>query len=304
MSKTNYLFSVVILSHNTSKVLKNCLDSLYQFNTGISFETIVIDHNSQDDSVKMLTNFQKTHKNFTLVVKKDNPGFGAGCNRAAKIANGKFLVFLNSDTLFIDNVFSSLETKLPSDNNLGIYSLKLLNKDKSFQASGGSFPNLANLFLWQFGVDDIPFLGNIFSSFHPKETGSVYKKGPDWVTGAFMIIPKDVFEAVGGFDEKIFMYTEEMELAYRISKLGKRVVYDPSERIIHLGGASGGNYLALTSEVKNIIYFWHKHKPAWQLPIAKFFFTVGSLLRLLFFGIIRQNESSRKAYFECIKLRL
>lgn len=304
MSKTNYLFSVVILSHNTSKVLKNCLDSLYQFNTGISFETIVIDHNSQDDSVKMLTNFQKTHKNFTLVVKKDNPGFGAGCNRAAKIANGKFLVFLNSDTLFIDNVFSSLETKLPSDNNLGIYSLKLLNKDKSFQASGGSFPNLANLFLWQFGVDDIPFLGNIFSSFHPKETGSVYKKGPDWVTGAFMIIPKDVFEAVGGFDEKIFMYTEEMELAYRISKLGKRVVYDPSERIIHLGGASGGNYLALTSEVKNIIYFWHKHKPAWQLPIAKFFFTVGSLLRLLFFGIIRQNESSRKAYFECIKLSL
>lgn len=304
MPKTNYLFSVVILSHNTSKVLKNCLDSLYKFNTSISFETIVIDHNSQDDSVKMLTNFQKDHKNFTLVVKKDNPGFGAGCNRAAKIANGKFLIFINSDTLFIDNVFNSLETRLSTLKNLGIYSLKLLNQDKSFQASGGSFPNLANLFLWQFGIDDIPFLGNIFSSFHPKETGSVYKKGPDWVTGAFMIIPKDVFEVVGGFDEKIFMYTEEMELAYRISKLGKRVIYDPSNQIIHLGGASSGNYLALTSEVQNIIYFWHKHKPAWQLPIVKFFFAVGSLLRLLFFGIIRQNESSRKAYFECIKLSL
>jgi GT2 family glycosyltransferase len=119
-----------------------------------------------------------------------------------------------------------------------------------------------------------------------------------------MVIPKEVYETVGGFDEKIFMYTEEMELAYRISQLGKKVVYDPDEQIIHLGGASGGNYLALTSEVQNIIYFWHKHMPAWQLPVAKFFILVGSLLRLLFFGIIRQNESSRKAYFECIKLSL
>lgn len=304
MSKPNYLFSVVILSYNTSKVLKNCLDSLYKFNTGISFETIVIDHNSQDDSVKMLTKFQMEHRNFGLVVKKDNPGFGVGCNRAASLARGKYLVFLNSDTLFTNNLFSSLENNLPNHKNLGIYSIKLLNQDKSFQASGGSFPNLTNLFLWQFGVDDIPVLGNIFSSFHPKERGSVYKKGPDWVTGAFMVIPKDVFDTVGGFDEKIFMYTEEMELAFRIRKFGRMVIYDPTNQIIHLGGASGGNYLALTSEVKNIIYFWRKHKPAWQLPIAKFFFAVGSLLRLLFFGIIRQNESSRKAYFECLKLSL
>lgn len=304
MSNSDYLFSVVILSHNTSEVLKDCLVSLYKFNTGISFETIVIDQNSKDDSVKMLTDFQKERKNFTLVVKKDNPGFGAGCNRAAKIAKGQFLIFLNSDTLFTNNVLNNLENKLPNHKNLGIYSLKLLNRDKSFQASGGSFPNLVNLFLWQFGVDDIPLVGNLFSSFHPKEKGNVYRKGPDWVTGAFMVIPKKVYEIVDGFDEKIFMYTEEMELAYRISKLGNKVVYDSSEQIIHLGGASGGNYLALTSEVQNIIYFWRKHKPSWQLPIAKFFFMVGSLLRLLFFGIIRQNESSRKAYFECIKLSL
>lgn len=305
MAKTEYTFSVIILSHNTSKVLKNCLDSLYNKTKNVNFEVIVVDHNSHDDSLKMLSGFKKQHRNFTLIEKKDNPGFGFGNNSAAKMSSGKYLILLNSDTLFLENTLKNIEDKIDSYTDLGIYSIKLLNKDGSFQASGGSFPTLKNLFFWQLALDDIPLFGDRLRSFHPKENSIVYKNnGPEWVTGAFMVIPKPVYDTVHGFDENIFMYTEEMEMAYRITSLGKRVVYDQEEKLIHLGGASGGSYLALTSEVKNIIYFWHKHRPAWQLPVVKILLASGSLLRLLFFGIIKQNESSKKAYRECFRLSL
>src|SRR3989339_1219875 len=119
-----------------------------------------------------------------------------------------------------------------------------------------------------------------------------------------MVIPKKVFKEVGGFDEKIFMYTEEMELAYRICRLGYKTYFRKSPSIIHLGGASGGSYLALSSEVKNMIYFWRKHMPAWQLPIVKMVFFIGSLLRFIIFGIIKGDETYRKAYARALRYSL
>ena len=116
-----------------------------------------------------------------------------------------------------------------------------------------------------------------------------------------MVIPRKVFDQAGGFDEKIFMYTEEMELTYRISKVNFKTYFKKSPAIVHLGGASGGSYLALTSEVKYMIYFWKKHKPHWQLPLVRFAFFCGSLLRWLLFGIIKGDEKSRRTYSEALK---
>jgi GT2 family glycosyltransferase len=126
----------------------------------------------------------------------------------------------------------------------------------------------------------------------------------DWVTGAFMIVPKKIFEEAGGFDKNIFMYTEEMELCYRISKLGYTALFQNKPAIIHLGGASGGSFLALTSEVENMIYFWKKHMPGWQLLFIRFAFFCGSLLRLLIFGIIKGDEKARRIYVKALRLTL
>ena len=150
------------------------------------------------------------------------------------------------------------------------------------------------------GIDDLPYIGQHIDSFHPKQSQYDKNKKMDWVTGAFMIIKKDLFDQVGGFDKKIFMYTEEMELCYRLAKSGHKTFYTNSPSIIHLGGASGGSYLALTSEIKNMIYFWKKHMPAWQLPFVKLFLWIGSLLRLLIFGIMKGDAKARRAYFHAL----
>lgn len=297
-------FSLIILSYNTKKLLADCLDSIYKYSKNVSFEVVVIDHNSQDGSVEFLKKYQKQKKNFKAIFKKDNPGFGIGNNNAAKESKGEYLLLLNSDTLFTYNILDSLSKKLDKYKNLGVYSVSLKNSDGTFQGSGGAFPNLGNLFTWQFAIDDIPFLSRFFNSFHPKSDSTLYQSGLDWVTGAFMVIPKKVYDLVAGFDENIFMYTEEMELAYRIKSHSKQVIYDPTESIIHLGGGSGGSYLALTSEAKYLLYFWRKHKPKWQLPLVRLIIFSGSLLRLLFFGIIKQNDTYKKAYLEALRLCL
>lgn len=297
-------YSIIILSYNTKTLLVNCLESIYKHTKNVSFEVIIIDHHSQDGSVEFLKKYQKTKDNLKIIFKKNNPGFGTGNNTASKEAEGEYLLLLNSDTFFTYNILYSLKNKLESTKNLGAYSVSLKNQDGSFQGSGGSFPNIGNILTWQLAIDDIPLLNRFFSSFHPKADSRLYQSGLDWVTGAFMIIPKKIYNLVGGFDEKIFMYTEEMELAYRIRSISKKIVYDSSESIIHLGSGSGGSYLAITSEVKYLLYFWQKHKAPWQLPVVRLTIFIGSLLRLLFFGIIKQNETYKKAYIEAIRLCL
>jgi hypothetical protein len=290
--------SIVIVNFNTKAITLACLQSLYQYTVGIDFEVIVVDNASTDDSVAELNKFGAKHHTFKLILSPENRGFGVGNNLGAKEAVGKYLLFLNSDTLFVENNLSYCLGQMRKYEDTGVYSCNLTNKDGSRQPSGGFFPNLKNLFAWQLFLDDLPLIAKLFLSIHPHSSQS----SSDWVTGAFMIIPAKLFQEVGGFDEKIFMYVEELELCYRIKKLGKKVVLDSHTSLIHLGGASGGSHLAITSEIKGMLYFWQKHKPKWQLFLVKFIFWVGSLLRYLIFGIIMANATHRKSYRQALGL--
>ena len=289
--------SVIIVNFNTREVTLACLQSLYEHTEGINFEVIVVDNGSADGSAEPLSKLESKYKNFKLIRSSVNLGFGAGNNLGAKEARGEYLLFLNTDTLFTGNILPHCAEVIRKDNQIGAYSCNLVNKDGSHQPSGGYFPNLGRLLAWQFFVDDLPLIGSLIRSIHPHSS----VQNPDWITGAFMIVPAKTFRGAGGFDENIFMYTEELELCYRIKKLGKKVVLDLSTSIIHLGGASGGSYLALTKEVEGMIYFWKKHLPSWQLPLVKFIFGLGSLLRLIIFGIIGTNATARKSYWQALR---
>lgn len=295
--KNKPVLSVIIVSFNTKDITLACLESLYQFTSGIDYEVIVVDNASSDSSAEMLSKFEQGHKNFKLIRSTANIGFGPANNLGAKEAVGEFLLFLNSDTLLIENCLPDCLTAIKNKKAVAL-SCNLLNKDLSHQTSGGFFPNLFRLAAWQFFIDDLPVLSNLIKSIHPHFS----RQFPDWITGAFMMVPKKNFWDVGGFDEKIFMYTEEMELCYRLKKGGGGIILDPKSAIVHLGGASGGSYLAITAEVAGMLYFWQKHKSAWQLPIVKLLFLVGSLLRYVIFGIIGRNAISRQAYGQVIRL--
>jgi GT2 family glycosyltransferase len=294
--------SIITISFNTREILTDCIKSVVKYTKGITYEIIVVENDSKDGSLERIKELEKQYPEVKLVDAKANIGFGRANNLGAKNAKGEYLLLLNSDTLIFDNAIKESLDDIKKIPNCGVFSCKLLNADKSIQASGGHFPTFGNVFAWQFFIDDLPLIGKTIPSFHP-QLGSYNKnKQMDWITGAFMIISKKVFDEVGGFDEKIFMYTEEMELCYRLRKMGYKTIYQISPSIIHLGGASGGSVFALTSEIKNMIYFWKKHKPTWQLSFIKIFFFFGSLLRLLIFGIIKGDEKARRAYTQALGL--
>jgi len=296
--------SIIIVSYNTKKLTLDTIKSIYRHSHDINLEIIVVDNISKDGSVEALKKLAAKKKNLHFIAEKKNWGFGIANNIGAKKAKGEYLLFLNSDTLVQPGVLPYSLSWFTSHPKTGVYSCRLENKDKTTQASGGYFPTLGRLFLWQFFLDDLPLVRRLIKSIHPFTKHPLYSQLShlDWVTGAFMMIPKKVFDQVKGFDKKIWLYVEELELCYRINQAGYQTIYDPTHFITHLAGGSGTSFIAITNEIKNTIYFFSKHKPKWQLPLVRLFFIFGSLLRFIIFGIIGHDEKARQSYWQGLKI--
>lgn len=296
--------SIIIVSYNTKKLTLDTIKSIYRHSHDLNLEIIVVDNISKDGSVEALKKLASKKKNLHFIAEKKNWGFGIANNIGAKKAKGEYLLFLNSDTIVHPGVLPYSLSWFTSHPKTGVYSCRLENEDKTNQASGGYFPTLGRLFMWQFFLDDLPLVRRLVKSIHPYVKHPLYNclSSLDWVTGAFMMIPRKLFNQVKGFDKKIWLYVEELELCYRIKKAGYQIVYDPTHSITHLAGGSGTSFIAITNEIKNTIYFFSKHKPKWQLPLVRFFFICGSLFRFIIFGIISHDEKARQAYWQGLKI--
>lgn len=284
------VLSIIIISYNTDKIVTDCLKSIWQDKglKKIPFEIIVIDNKSSDDSVK---NLKKLDKKITLITNNKNLGFAKANNQGLKIAQGNYILFLNSDTLILHSAISQSLDWLSSHPEASACTAQLLNFDKTIQASGGFFPNLANVFTWSFNLDDLPLVNKIIKPIHP-HTPNFYTKDKfylrdhqqDWVTGAFFLTRKPLLDKVKGFDENYFMYGEEIELSYRIKKStdNNKVWYLIGPQIIHLGAASATNKLdPILNEYKGVLSFFKKHKSKSQYKIAKLLLKINALSRAI-----------------------
>ncbi len=296
----NQLVSIVIVSFNTCELTISCIRSIYKICPNNEYEVIVVDNASKDGSVFALKKIAKKYR-IRLIINKINKGFGSANNLGAKKARGKYLLLLNSDTRLTKNCIDPAVAYLQNNPSVGALGIKLIGANGNQQQNGGYAPSITNLIYWQLFIDDLPIASRLISSVHPSISFYQHDRELDWVTGAFMIMPRQIFSYLHGFDENIFMYAEELELCFRIRALGYKIKYKHDLSIIHYGGASGGSELALTMEVKNLIYFFQKHKPHWQFIAAKITFFAGCLLRWFFFGIIRGNERARRSYLTALK---
>lgn len=318
MSKPN--LSVILLSYNTKEVTLDCLRSIVRF-APKNIEILILDNASTDGSYDEIKKYTQGISLFKLFRSNKNLGFGSGNNLLVSKAKSDTVLFLNSDTIMIENCFTPCLDLLDEDPDLVGVSCNLLNKDKSVQYTGGFFPNICRLLLWQFFIDDLPFVSSMVNSVHPHQSGfnfvSKFIKGfglysergklqdssirlQDWLTGAFLMVRKDSFLKVGGFDDKLFMYAEDLELCYKLKKPKKSFAVLPSSSIIHLGGQSSGSIMAISSEVKGILHFFKIHTSSFKYQLAKIIFLIGSLLRYLIFGIIKNNANARQAYLTSI----
>ncbi len=292
--------SVIIVNWNTKKLLGDCLASIYKFTQNVEFEVIVVDNNSNDGSRKMV---KEKFPKVKLIENKSNLGFAKANNIGFRQAKGKYILLLNSDTYLIENSFQKLVEFAKKQENLGVLTPMLLNADKSIQQSIGFFPNLPQIFFWMTFIDDLPF-GQFLKPYH-MDHDVFYRSEQkiDWVTGAALMIPKNVIQKSGELDEKIFMYGEDVEWCWRIKKAGFQIIYSPITQIVHIGRGSSGKIStqAFIGEFKGLKYFYAKHKSYYSLQILGILLKMGALARILLFGLLGRKETAR-AYVEVFKV--
>ncbi len=219
--------SIIIPVFNQWRYTYNCLDSLLKNITGTSFEVIIVDDGSTDETVDML----KKVKNIVYVKNNRNLGFVGSCNAGAKKAKGKYVVFLNNDTFIKAHWLSALLDTFKNSKNIGLVGSKLIYPDGRLQEAGGIVWKNENA--WNYGRYQ-----------NPNAPEYNYLKDVDYCSGASVMLQREVFEKLGGFDE-IFSpgYCEDTDLAFRVRRLGLRTVYQPRSELFHFEGITSGNDL-------------------------------------------------------------
>lgn len=284
--------SVIIVSFNTKELLKNCIESVVKNTFGIKYEVVIVDNGSKDGSVEFLKTLVRTAR-VKIILNKANIGFGGANNKGLRNAMGEYVLLLNSDTVIHNNVLGEMVEWMRQNTSIGVSSCALKNSDGSIQGTGGYFPTLIRVFSWM-TIQDFPFVDKLISPFHPMHDRSFskgddfYKKERelDWVTGAYMLIRKKTLNGVGYFDSDYFMYTEEVDLCYRIKRAGWKIIYLPKWCITHLSAASSSKENALLGEYKGVKTFYKKHYPSWQYPLLRILLKIGALGRMVLFGLL------------------
>lgn len=216
--------SVIVVNYNGLKYLKECFESLAHKLSGIAYEIIVIDNNSSDGSCAYL---RQHFPQVILIESHINFGFGKGNNEAVKHAKGDYLLLINNDTIVLDNLLPVLDF-LKSDDTIGTIGINMLNAEKQYIPAAGNFPSIRSMFQFVKLLD----LGEEF------KTGRFSKESyqVDWLGGSFLMLRKEVYQQIGGFDEDYFMYVEDVDFCKKIADIGLKRIFLPSLGYIHFVG--------------------------------------------------------------------
>lgn len=254
-SSKNPLISIIIPSYGQIKYSINCLLSISKFPPNYPFEIIFI-NDAYPYSSSKYNDFIKKIKTIKFLNFKNNKGFIDSCNFASKKAKGRYLYFLNNDTQLTNQSIDKLVETFNRKNDAGIVGSKLLFEDSLLQEAGGIVWNTGQI--WNFGRNA-----------DANEPEYNYLRSVDYVSGSSLMIKSDVFKSLDGFDT-IFkpMYCEDVDLAFRVKKLGYKIYYQPLSIIYHFEGKTSGNDISKgykKFQVDNIT----KLQKRWSKSISK-----------------------------------
>jgi N-acetylglucosaminyl-diphospho-decaprenol L-rhamnosyltransferase len=225
--------SILIVNWNSADYLEKCLRSLYATVDGLTFETIVVDNASFDGSDRLV---REKFPSAVFVQNEVNSGFAAANNLAFRHSSGKNLLFLNPDTEPVGSAIRTLWKSLEATPGAGAVGCQLFNPDQSIQpGSVHKFPTILNQAL---DVDYRRFFVRRAGTMIPDFTYDEALPEVQAVSGACIMARRDVFEKIGLFSTDYFMYSEDLDLCYKIRQAGYRIYHVPHAAVIHHGGAS------------------------------------------------------------------
>ena len=277
--------SVVILNYNVRYFLELCVLSVQKTLENVDAEIIVIDNNSQDDSCEMM---KQRFPNVKLIENKENSGFPKGNNIGVAAAKGEYICILNPDTVVAEDTFTKVLAFAKKQNNLGIVGVKLIDGTGNFlPESKRGIPTPFVAFTKITGLYKI--FPTTFGKYYAQhlsenETGKV-----DILVGAFMLMKRDLYNEIGGFDENCFMYSDDIDLSYMALKKGKSNYYFHETSVIHYKGEStvkDETYMKRFQEAMN--FFYKKH---FRVSIL---FSVFMKIGIVFFSMVKKFQGKPK----------
>lgn len=277
--------SVVILNYNVRYFLELCVLSVQEALLNIDAEIIVVDNNSSDDSCEMM---KSRFPNIILIENATNSGFPKGNNIGVEQAKGDYICILNPDTVVAEDTFEKILAFAEKQTNLGIVGCKIIDGTGNFlpeSKRGVPTPWVAitKIFgLYQFFPKSSVFNRYYAQHISENETGKV-----DILVGAFMVMKRDLYIEVGGFDENCFMYSDDIDLSYMVLKKGKSNYYFHETSVIHYKGEStikDGLYMKRFREAMQ--FFYKKHFK--MSFLFDFFMKIGAF----FFALVKKNQGN------------
>ena len=228
--------SIIIVNYNVQHFLDQCIQSIYKSKHNLDVEILVVDNNSVDASVQMV---KDKYPNVRLIANNGNPGFAVANNQAINIAQGKYVLLLNPDTLLSEDTLEKCFNKAEEDQEIGAIGVKMLDGKGNFlPESKRGFPGFWTAFYKMSGLSNLFKKSPRFNKYHLGHLDKDSNHEIEVLSGAFMFIRKDVLDKIGLLDEQFFMYGEDIDLSYRILKDGYKNYYLSETSIIHFKGES------------------------------------------------------------------
>jgi len=225
--------SIIIVAWNVSQFLYNCLKSVYDQTEGISFEIIYVDNASEDGSVQMVA---KEFPQVKIIENEKNEGFIKANNQGIEIAQGRYVLLLNSDTIVLDNAIAKMIKFADAHPQAAVVGCKVLNPDRTLQRNCFMYPSPLNMFL------SATYLYKIFprNKFFGRERMTWWDfnsvREIETVCGSCSLVRKKAIDQVGLMDEMYFVYGDDPDWCYRFKKNGWKIMFTPDGQIIHYGG--------------------------------------------------------------------
>ncbi|MDC3136179.1 glycosyltransferase [Bacteroidota bacterium] len=252
--------SIVIVNYKVKEYVSNLLSSIRKAADEYSVQVFVVDNDSGDDSVTYL---QQRHPDVSYIANKENLGFGKANNQAIKQAKGEFTLIINPDTLVSEDTFSTLISHMRSNPECGAAGCKILNPDGSFAPeSKRSVPTIWAALTKLLGLHTLFPKSRLFGQYYLSWLTEDQQAQVPVLSGSFMFWRTDLLQQLGGFDERFFMYGEDIDLCYRVQDTSYHIDYVPSTSIIHYKGESTKKgdlrYIRIFNEAMYL--FFDKHQ--------------------------------------------
>jgi len=303
-SKNKPTVTINIVTYNSLNEIEECLNSILNNSNNVDFEVVIVDNASTDGTQQILKNYSNNKSFIKLILNDENKGLAKANNQAINICNGRYLMILNPDTIVKDRAIKMMVDYLDDHEYVGIVGCKNYFENDIQHRNYHHNWTIFHILLWRLFPNSI--VRFIYDNFSKYEEQTVL-----FVSGSSLMIKRDLFVKIGGYDERFFLSIEDVaDLCLRAKKHGYQTVFYPKPEVIHLGGRSHKSTpgVVLYHGFQGSIYYLQKHQGYYQAEVLRYIFVLNATFRAIYAWILsllfQKYKSASEKYFDVAKLMI